>query len=158
LLAALALAAGALACSDSGGKGSLPPPPANGFDPAVTVTFAGAPPLRAEVARTPDQRARGLMQRTELAPDAGMIFLFPERTTTGFWMKGTLIPLSIAYVDGETVVSTTEMVPCEKEPCRTYPPTASYTLAVEAPAGFFPAHGVGPGTRMTVTGPTSPAE
>ncbi|HEX8004522.1 MAG TPA: DUF192 domain-containing protein [Mycobacteriales bacterium] len=150
-LAALALVA--VACS--GGDG-LPAPPADGFDAPVTVTFEGAPPLRAEVARTPEQRARGLMQRTELPDGTGMIFLFPRRTNVGFWMKGTLVPLSIAYVDGDRVVSTAEMVPCRTDPCRDYPPTSSYTAAVEAPSGFFPSHGVVPGTRMTVTGPTAP--
>lgn len=151
LLAAVAL----VACAQSN---KLPKVPEGGFDPAVTVTFEGAPPLRAEVARTRDQRARGLMQRTSLAPDAGMVFLFPEQTMVGFWMKGTLVPLSIAYVDGDRVVSTAEMEPCRKDPCRDYPPSAPYTLAVEAPSGFFPSHGVGPGTRVTLTGTTSPPE
>lgn len=151
LLAALAL----VACS---GGGDLPAAPANGFDPPVTVTFDGAPAIRAEVARRPDQRARGLMQRTELAAGEGMIFLFPGRSTVGFWMKGTLIPLSIAYVDGDRVVSVHEMTPCTADPCPDYPPAGPYTAAVEAPGGFFPQHRVGPGTRMTITGETAPPE
>ena len=142
------------ACSSGGG--TLPSPPPAGFDPPVTVTFEGAPPIRAEVARTPDQRARGLMQRTELPEGTGMIFLFPGRVSVGFWMKGTLIPLSIAYVDGDRVVSTHEMTPCTADPCPDYPPTGPYTAAVEAPGGFFPRHGVRPGTRMTVSGETQP--
>jgi hypothetical protein len=154
LIASLAL----VACAPGGGGPDLPSSPPGGFDPAVTVTFEGAPPIRAEVARRSDQRARGLMQRTALAEGEGMIFLFPARVTTGFWMKGTLIPLSIAYVDGDRVVSTTEMTPCRKDPCPTYPPAAPYTTAVEAPAGFFPRHSVGPGTRMTVSGATNPPE
>lgn len=147
-----------VAACDRGGSSTLPPTPEGGFDPPVTVTFAGAPALRAEVARKADQRQRGLMQRTSLPDGTGMIFLFPGRVTVGFWMKGTLIPLSIAYVDGDRVVSTAEMVPCTADPCRDYPPAGPYTAAVEAPAGFFPAHGVKAGTRMTVTGPTSPPE
>jgi len=152
LLAALAL----VACGTGGDD--LPAAPTNGFDPPVTVTFEGAPPIRAEVARRPDQRARGLMQRTSLAEGEGMIFLFPERVTIGFWMKGTLIPLSIAYVDGDRVVSVREMTPCEADPCPDYPPSDEYTAAVEAPAGFFPKYGVRPGTRMTLTGETTPPE
>ena len=153
LCAALLLTA---ACAS--GSDRLPDPPSDGFDPAVTVTFEGAPPIRAEVARRPDQRSRGLMQRTALAEGEGMIFLFPNRVSVGFWMKGTLIPLSIAYVDGDRVVSTAEMTPCAADPCPTYPPLAPYTAAVEAPAGFFPEHGVKAGTRMTVTGPTQAPE
>lgn len=156
LLAALLLA-GAAACSDST-PSSLPSAPPSGFDPPVTVTFEGAPSLRVEVARTPLQRQRGLMQRTSLPEGTGMIFLFPRRTLGGFWMKGTLIPLSIAYVDGDRVVDTKEMTPCTADPCPDYPPKAPYTAAVEAPAGFFPDHGVVPGTRMTLVGTTSPPE
>jgi uncharacterized membrane protein (UPF0127 family) len=154
LLGALALSG----CALRGGTGGLPDPPAGGFDPAVTVTFEGAPPLRAEVARRADQRQRGLMQRTELPDGTGMIFLFPERVKVGFWMKGTLIPLSIAYVDGDRVVSTAEMQPCRRDPCPSYAAKGPYTAAVEAPGGFFPAHGVGPGTRVRIEGATATPE
>ena len=153
-LAALALTA----CAGGDAGGPLPTTPAEGFDPPVTVTFDGAPPITAEVARKPDQRARGLMQRESLPEGQGMIFLFPRRVTVGFWMKGTLIPLSIAYVDGDRVVSIHEMTPCTADPCPTYPPAGPYTAAVEAPAGFFPNHGVKAGTRMTLTGATTPPE
>lgn len=123
----------------------------------VTVTFEGAPPLAVEVARTSSERAQGLMHRTSVPEGTGMIFLFPQRTGVGFWMKNTLVPLSIAYVDGDRVVSTAEMEPCRADPCRSYPPTGEYTAAVEAPSGFFPSHRVGPGTRMTVSGALPPA-
>jgi hypothetical protein len=148
----------AAACARGGGSepSGLPAPPAGGFDPPVTVTFEGAPPIRAEVARTTEQRARGLMQRTEVPEGTGMVFLFAEPSRGGFWMKGTLVPLSIAYVNGDRVVSTAEMTPCRADPCPTYDPTGPYTMAVEAPGGFFPKHGVGPGTRVRVDGPTTP--
>lgn len=151
VLALLAL----VACSS---PTRLPAPPAGGFDPAVTVTFDGAPPLRAEVARRADQRARGLMQRKVVPEGTGMVFLFPKQVRVGFWMRGTLVPLSIAYVDGDRVVSTAEMTPCRKDPCPDYPPTGPYTTAVEAPAGFFPSHGVGPGARMRIDGATQAPE
>jgi uncharacterized membrane protein (UPF0127 family) len=144
-----------VACSR---HGRLPAEPEGGFDPAVTVTFDGAPPLRAEVARRADQRARGLMQRESVPDGTGMVFLFPSRVRVGFWMQGTLVPLSIAYVDGDRVVSTAEMAPCRKDPCPDYPPTGPYTTAVEAPAGFFPAHGVRAGTRMRIDGATRAPE
>ena len=83
----------------------------------------------------------------------------PKPPAGGFWMLGTLVPLSIAYLDGDTVVSTAEMVPCTTpaKQCPTYPSTGSYTAAVEAPAGFFPAHGVRPGTKVRIEGPTPSA-
>jgi uncharacterized protein len=142
---------------DDDGDG-LPAEPAGGFDPPVTVIFDGAPELKVEVASRPDQRSRGLMQRGELPEGTGMLFIFASPRTGGFWMRGTLIPLSIAYVDGDTVVGTAEMVPCtarKAADCPSYPSPASYTAAVEAPAGFFPRHGVTKGTRMRVVGATS---
>jgi uncharacterized membrane protein (UPF0127 family) len=136
----------------------LPPPPPGGFDPPVTVTFEGAPPLRVEVARTAAQRARGLMQRRELAPGTGMLFVFPYRGDGGFYMLGTLIPLSIAYVDGDTVVGVRGMQPCPGQQCPTYAPGKEYTAAVEAEAGFFPANGVTPGTTVTIHGSVASPE
>ena len=134
----------------------LPAAPTDGFAGPVTVTFDGAPPLRVEIASRPDQRARGLMQRAELQAGTGMLFLFSGRSSGGFWMLGTLIPLSIAYVDGSRVVSIAEMEPCPPATtrCPTYHPGAPYTAAVEAPGGFFTEHGIGPGAAMTIVGPT----
>lgn len=128
--------------------------------PGVTVTFDGAPALAVEVASTPQQRAIGLMHRAEVPAGTGMLFVFPRESTGGFWMKNTLVPLSIAYVNGGQVVSTAEMAPCPAATahCPTYRPLAPYTAAVEAPAGFFPAHGVGPGTRMHLSVPTPAAQ
>ncbi|MEO6714942.1 MAG: DUF192 domain-containing protein [Mycobacteriales bacterium] len=118
------------------------------------MTFDRAPPLVVEVAGTPAERQRGLMNRTELAPGAGMLFVFPGAATGGFWMKSTLIPLSIAYVNDGRVVSTAEMTPCPPETtdCPTYSAAGPYTHAVEAAAGFFPEHGVRAGARMQVAG------
>jgi uncharacterized membrane protein (UPF0127 family) len=120
----------------------------------VTVIFDGAPPLVVEVARTPEARARGLMYRRSVPAGTGMLFLFPAESNGGFWMRNTLVPLSIAYVNRDRVVSTAEMVPCPPgaSQCPTYAAAGPYTAAVEAAAGFFPAHRIGPGTRMTVTG------
>lgn len=51
-----------------------------------------------ELALTPEEQARGLMFRTELAPDAGMLFIFPEPRRASFWMQNTLIPLDMIFV------------------------------------------------------------
>lgn len=104
--------------------------------------MAGRPALTVEVARTDEERARGLMDRQRLAPRRGMLFIFPEATTTGFFMYRTLIPLSIAWVDRGRVVAVAEMTPCravDPADCRTYAPGRSYTSAIEAPGGFFTA-------------------
>jgi len=110
--------------------------------------------VRLEVAASPAARERGLMGRTRVPPGAGMVFLFPADTTAGFWMKDTLVPLSIAFVaaDGR-VVAVREMTPCSADPCRVYGPGGSYRYAVELAAGAFPAAGVREGSRVVPRAP-----
>jgi uncharacterized membrane protein (UPF0127 family) len=116
--------------------------------PAVTV--------RLEIAADPAARARGLMGRREVPEGTGMVFLYPEDVAEAFWMKNTLVPLSIAFVaaDGR-VVSVAEMTPCEADPCPTYAPDGPYRYAVELTAGAFPAAGVGKGARVVPTDPAA---
>jgi uncharacterized membrane protein (UPF0127 family) len=116
--------------------------------PAVTV--------RLEVAADPAARARGLMGRREVPEGTGMVFLYPEDVAEAFWMKNTLVPLSIAFVaaDGR-VVSVAEMTPCEADPCPTYAPAGPYRYAVELTAGAFPAAGVGKGANVVPTDPAA---
>jgi uncharacterized protein len=99
--------------------------------------------VNVEVADTSQERSRGLMGREELATDAGMVFLVPEPTEGAFWMKDTLIPLSVAFWDGEgRIFRIQHMEPCSADPCRQYPPGAPWTGAVEVNQGFFEEHGV----------------
>ncbi len=105
--------------------------------------------LDVEIADTPQARSRGLMGRRYLAPDAGMVFLFDEPTTSSFWMKNTLIPLSIGFWDrSRRIVSILDMEPCRRTPCRLYSPGSSYIGAVEVNRGFFEANGIDVGDRI----------
>lgn len=130
--------------------------------PSPTVTFGAAKVLidteggsvivNAEKAETPEQRALGLMHRTSLAPDAGMVFLFFEERTGGFYMKNTLIPLSIAFFDSEgIIVAILDMEPCEADPCEIYDPGVAYEGALEVNQGAFAEWGVEVGDRVTVS-------
>jgi uncharacterized protein len=96
-----------------------------------------------EVADSSLERSRGLSGREELAETAGMVFLVPEPTESSFWMKDTLIPLSVAFWDREgRIFRIHDMEPCSADPCRQYPPGAPWTGAVEVNQGFFEEHGV----------------
>ncbi len=78
------------------------------------------------------------MNVTDLGSLDGMLFVFPEPTTAAFWMKDTLIPLDIAFFDGGgDLVDRLTMVPCEADPCPTYPAAGTYRFALEAPAGVL---------------------
>jgi uncharacterized protein len=113
-----------------------------------------------KVAATPAQRQRGLMEVEDLPPGTGMLFLFDEERTGGFWMFNTLVPLDIAYIDADgTIVDILAMDPCgsdDPDDCPTYPPAASYLAALEVPQGWFAWQGVEPGATVTWTEPTSP--
>lgn len=143
ILVALVVALGA--CVASSGPDHPNRPPSE-----LTIASAdGAVTLYVEVARSPEQRARGLMGRTTLPADQGMVFLFDHPVHGRFWMKDTLIPLSIAFWDGRLrIVSILDMEPCESDPCPTYGPDEPYVGAVEANRGFFELHGVDVGDRV----------
>ena len=97
-----------------------------------------------EIADTPEKRARGLMFRERLAPNEGMIFLFEEVGLNPLWMKNTLIPLDMLWLDPDgRVVSIAESVPrCRADPCPSYVPDAEAFYVVEVNAGFVRRHGV----------------
>jgi uncharacterized membrane protein (UPF0127 family) len=112
----------------------------------------GTSTLQVEVAATPGARARGLMGRTELPSDQGMAFVFGQPTTGRFWMKDTLIPLSIAFWDERNrVVAILDMQPCRADPCPTYGPDQPYVGAVEVNLGYFEGHGIEVGDLVELT-------
>jgi uncharacterized membrane protein (UPF0127 family) len=109
---------------------------ANGGDVVVYV----------EVATTPEQHQRGLMGRTSMPADQGMVFDFGGETQTSFWMKDTLIPLSIAWFTHDGVIVDIQDMEALSEDLHT--PRAPYWYALEANKGFFAAHGVQPGDTV----------
>lgn len=145
--------------------GGCSEPAAEGPEGSVVVSFGdrevGDREVVAEVAATPSERGRGLQHRDHLPRDAGMLFLFPERREGGFWMKDTLIPLSIAFLreDGREgdvaryeVVAILDMEPCEADPCPSYEPGLPYDAALEVNQSWFAEAGVEVGDRARVEG------
>jgi uncharacterized membrane protein (UPF0127 family) len=116
------------------------PSPSPTFDSATALIDTGEESvlIDVEVAETERQRQLGLMNRKSLQEDAGMVFVFFEPTTGGFWMKNTLIPLSIAFfdVDGK-ILEILDMEPCTKDPCEIYDPGVTYMGALEVNQGAF---------------------
>lgn len=115
---------------------------------AVTFSEHGATTeVRVEIADTPEMTEVGLMCRTSLDRDAGMLFMFPDDTRIPFWMKNTLIPLSIAFLDaGWHIVAIMDMRvapdPSTPPPTDLFAPPKPYRYALEVNQGFFTAHGI----------------
>jgi len=143
VLAALLSGFAVAACGGGGGDESGPR--------VVIETGEGEVAVDVEVADSAGERAVGLMNRESLPEDAGMIFVFPEEHAGGFWMKDTLVPLSIAFADADgRILRILDMEPCEADPCEIYDPGVSYRSALEVNRGAFFEWGVEEGDRLTL--------
>jgi len=93
-----------------------------------------------EVPKTPQERAQGLMGRKHLGDNEGMLFIFEAEDYHSFWMKNTLLPLSIAFVDREgRIVGITDMEPLSLE---SHPPPKPILYALEMKKGWFSMNGI----------------
>lgn len=112
----------------------------------VKQLTAGMHVIRAEVASNNETRSRGLMYRKELAPNAGMLFVFDQPAVQCFWMRNTLIPLSIAFMtDDGTITNIADMAPMtENSHCSSAP----VRLALEMEQGWFAKRGIGAGKKI----------
>lgn len=109
-----------------------------------TVTF-GAHVLHVELAADPVSREQGLAGRGTMAPDAGMLFLFPWHDRWAFWMRQTPLPLSIAFLaDDGMVVHLADMQPHDETPVVARLPVR---YALEVHQGWFTARGIGVGAQ-----------
>lgn len=133
-LANLLLAAAAISCA-----------PARAGLPAVELA-AGMHLIRAEVADSAAARVQGLMQRESLAHNAGMVFVFEQAALHCMWMKNTLIPLSVAFIDeAGAIINIADMQPhSEQSHCAARP--ARYAL--EMNKGWFAQRGIRPGAKL----------
>ena len=112
----------------------------------VVQLSAGVHLIKAEVAADFDTRALGLMHRKALAPNAGMLFIFDQPAIHCMWMKNTLIPLSVAFLDEHGIIlNIADMQPqTEQSHCAAAPAR----LALEMTRGWFSQRGIKPGARL----------
>jgi uncharacterized membrane protein (UPF0127 family) len=121
---------------------------AQGTQPALpTIRLsAGIHLITAEVAASDPSRTRGLMFRESLPPNHGMLFVFDQKAIHCMWMRNTLMPLSVAFVDDDgTIVNIEDMTPrtetshCARRPVR---------FALEMERGWFAKRGIVPGATL----------
>ncbi len=102
--------------------------------------------LLLEIAKTAEQRQKGLMFRKRLDENAGMLFMFPQEQELSFWMKDTSIPLSIAFIDASgTVLNIEHMTPFSLD---TVVSAGKAKYAIEIQRGMFPSFGIYPETKL----------
>ncbi|MCG6139647.1 DUF192 domain-containing protein [Leptospira mtsangambouensis] len=105
--------------------------------------------LKLEIANTPSTRATGLMYRTKLGEDEGMLFVFPRPDFLSFWMKNTLIPLSIGYFSEDMrLLESFDMKPNQTEEVYNARKPAMYALEVNQ--GWFAKHKIGKDAVLTL--------
>jgi len=111
---------------------------------------AGKVTLKAEIARTQAQHQQGLMYRKELKDGEGMLFIFEKDDVLSFWMKNTLVPLSVAYIasDGR-ILEIYNMEPGNLDPVNS---SRSARYALEVPQGWFSRAGLAAGDKLDLTG------
>ena len=112
-----------------------------------TVTLqAGMHLIRAEVARTPQQTSIGMMFRREMGANEGMLFVFNDLEPRCFWMKNTLLPLSIAFIDDDgRITDLADMQPLsEQNHCS----SRAVRFALEMNQGWFAKRGIKPGFKL----------
>jgi uncharacterized membrane protein (UPF0127 family) len=122
--------------------------------PRGEVIFPDKTKVTVEIADTEEKRARGLMFREYMAPADGMIFLFDEPGNYPFWMKNTLIPLDMLWLDSQAhIVSIARSVPpCKADPCPSYPPSGTATYVIEVVSGFARQHDLKVGDAVKLEG------
>lgn len=147
-LAVLAVAATLAGCGSETGEGrpvldTVPGQEVRLPPRGMAWVIFGSDTVRAEVARTPEQRARGLMYRDELPEGTGMLFVFEDLAPRSFWMRNTYIPLDIAFLDTDRrIVDIQQMQPLDE---RFTDSAAPAMFALEVPQGWFARKGIGVG-------------
>jgi uncharacterized membrane protein (UPF0127 family) len=115
--------------------------------PAIVLKM-GNTAVKAEVADEPHERMTGMMGRTEMADGEGMLFVFPAPQALSFWMRDTLVPLSVAYINADGVIREIhDLKPLDERPA--FSSFRDLQYALEVPQGWFGRNGIKSGDRIT---------
>jgi hypothetical protein len=154
----VAVAALASACGAAAGGGSTAPAPtptaaaaaSPGASAGPRVAMPSGAVYRLELARTPEEQALGLMYRESLPERAGMIFLFDAADLHRFWMKNTMIPLDMIWMDesGKVIYVSANTPPCKADPCATYGPESPARQVLEIAGGLAARENITAGSTL----------
>lgn len=121
------------------------------FDYKIYQIEIGGITVNAEVADTPAKSTQGLMYRKHLGEFKGMLFFFPIEQELTFWMKNTLIPLDIIFIDSNnTIVKIHQAEPCKSDPCTKYSSGNPSVYVLEVNKGFAEKYNIEEGYKVTI--------
>ena len=146
-----------IACAQPSAPPATPGPTgrsAGGEVPLPRVVFPDGYAVHVELAVDDATRAQGLMYRDRLREHWGMLFFFPQSSVQSFWMKNTLIPLDIIWIDGQQriVHVKSDVSPCQADPCPSYDPGVPANYVLEVAAGVARQHGLAAGQALRFEG------
>ena len=150
-----------LSAGCGGATAKAPTPSAESPTPAATPIVSGPRAVlpsgaiyALELARTPEEQTQGLMFRESLPPNTGMLFLFGDAAPHHFWMKNTMIPLDMIWMDeaGGVLFVSANTPPCKADPCPNYGPDAPASSVLEIAGGMAAKEKVTVGSIIRVEG------
>lgn len=119
--------------------------------PITAQALIGNRVIDLEVARTLPEQSKGLMYRTELPPNRGMLFPFSPPQPVSFWMKNCLIALDMIFLrQGQVIGITANAPPCQENPCPVYPSPGPVDAVLEIAAGQGAILGLQVGDRIVI--------
>ena len=140
------------ACGAAPGTSGAPTPVPAAVTGPRAVLPSGAV-YRLELATVPEDQAQGLMYRENLPDKTGMLFVFDQPAPHHFWMKNTMIPLDIVWLDdsGKVLFVSAQTPPCKADPCPTYGPDVPVRRVLEIAGGKAAEEGVAVGALLRLT-------
>jgi len=147
LILVLALVAGCTQTTISGNESSAN----NSGNESLSKVCFGAKCFYVELAVTSEERSRGLMFREHLDPDKGMLFIYPDEGVHSFWMKNTLIPLDMVWINGnrEVISISKDVQPCQPSQCPSIGPGQKVQYVLELNGGTSDKIGLAIGDKIT---------
>lgn len=145
----------ALACGAAPGPAATPAPtPTAAAAKGPTAAMPSGAIYKLELALTPEDQAQGLMFRENLPPNTGMLFVFPSAEPHHFWMKNTMIPLDMIWMDegGKVLFVSANTPPCKADPCPTYGPDGPARQVLEIAGGMAAKEKITVGSTLKFAG------
>jgi uncharacterized protein len=137
------------ACGGAASSSPSPTPTAAITGPRVVLPSGAV--YKVEIARTPEEQTQGLMFRESLPDRTGMLFLFTDGAPHRFWMKNTMIPLDMIWMDGDgrVLFVSANTPPCKADPCPNFGPDVPAASVLEIAGGLAAKEKVTVGSRIS---------